>query len=456
MYHELDASTPVRSQSIVSRFDPAEVPGSASEFSKSFRDFDICSLQPHILPKRHGSIVAIGTGSMFQRYTCTTVRCSRGLRTTSIRRYNNTGAITEEDAVQAPQEEVKPNHVSKFRAKRLSQESYNEIQTLTADGSRPNFRRLPTTAPSTNQGEGYTARADRIAAEYFASHPLVRYSSKRRSEDGPDSSAGAPTSRPEGGPEVRSVRAPDNANAAQSGVRRRIGSGGVGLGGRGRDGERKRDRIGKEGGDEKSEPGKIEHTEAEKAYLNEKELSNKPKEVPHEPTEITLESLIGNGPAIPLGEFGMRDTLTDRMITAARRRPGQFVMLDHLAKRLIDGKFVRFESEEEKAQVIKLVDDMNAEKANKLTDRKGEIVQKEKAGFETIDNESRGQIMEKLFAGRYPAVKAGNNILADTLKTVNRNESYMPDDREKLMRKVTELMRSTDARQERPTSARRD
>ncbi|KAI9698455.1 MAG: hypothetical protein M1836_004036 [Candelina mexicana] len=382
---------------------------------------------------------------MFQRYACTTVRCSRGLRTTSIKRYNDASAVTK-DAVRAPQEEVKPNNVPKFRAKRLSQENYNEIQALAADGSKPDLRRLPTTAPSTNGGEGYTTRADRIAAEYFANHPLVRYSSNRRSENGPGSSVGAPTSRPERGPEVRRVRAPDNANVAQSGVRKQIRSRRVGPGGR----------IGKDGGDEKSGPGKIEHTEAEKAYLSEKELSDKPKEVPHEPTEITLESLIGSGPAIPLGEFGMRDTLTDRMITAARRRPGQFARLDHLAKRLIEGKFVRFESEDEEAQVIKLVDDMNAEKASILTDRKGEVVQKEAAGFETIDNENRGQIMEKLLAGRYHAVKAGHNILADTLSTINRNESYMPDDREKLMRKVTELMRWADARQERPTSTRRN
>ncbi len=303
----------------------------------------------------------------------------------------------------------------------------NEIQALSADALKPNQERLRTAAPTTSQGDGYASRADRIATEYFGKRPLQTY------------------------------KAPNDGNTKATGARRQgpASRGGGGLRGREREGQGERVKRGAEE-EEKPEAGKIELTEDEKTYLYEKELSDAPKEVPHEPEEITLESLIGDGPAIPLGEFGMRATLTDRMITVARRRPGEYAMMGHLAKRLVEGNFVTFESEEEEKQVLTLVDEMNAEKASMLSDRKGEVVQKEEAGFETMDEGDRGKIVEKLLAGRYPAFKAGEGTLADTLRTINRNESYLPGDRDKLMKKVTELLRLADGRQQRPPPARRN
>ncbi|KAI9719997.1 MAG: hypothetical protein M1812_003122 [Candelaria pacifica] len=422
---------------------------------------------------------------MFKRYTCAAIRRSRGFRTSSLRRSDDTGA-RKEDIIRLLQENSKPNIAPKFRAKRLSQENFNEIQALSADApkSNPNLR---TGTPATNDGEGYTARSDRIATEYFANGPRITYQWSSNNKDGPDSFDGTTTPRPQGGIKVQSVNAPEDRNSVP--VRDRGQSAGrPARGGRGKPREEKRDRVGKGNRDEKPESEKPKYTEEEMAYLTEKALKDKPKEVPHEPAEVNLESLVGSGPTIPLGEFGMRNIITDRMITAARRRPGEYAMMDQLAKRIIAGKFVAFESEDEekqvmklvdkmmdqlaerriagefvafesedeKKQVMKLVDEMNAGRASRETDRKGEIVKKEEASFETVDDESKGKIMEKLLAGRYPAFEAGQDNLIDALKTVNRNGSYLPDDRNKLMRKVTELVQSAGSRQERPASVRQN
>ena len=109
------------------------------------------------------------------------------------------------------------------------------------------------------------------------------------------------------------------------------------------------------------------------------------------PPELTRESLIRDGPvpAVVVGELGMTEVVQDKLRLLAERPPGTFERTADLARRLVRGEFVLFESDAEKDAVIKLAGKMSEIKAIKLSERKGEVVAPEDVSFVNVREEDR-------------------------------------------------------------------
>jgi len=154
-----------------------------------------------------------------------------------------------------------------------------------------------------------------------------------------------------------------------------------------------------------------------------------------EVAEVSAESLAGNGPAIPSGQWGMSEVISEKL----DRFAGDFLIenatrIQDLARRLRDGHFVRFRDEAEKEAVFDLVRNIEAKKGN--AEEKDDAV----PDFEPIPEEARNAMTSQLLQGSYKFVEKDAGPLQELLIKVRRNETISPKQEGALVRKIRSLM----------------
>ena len=170
-------------------------------------------------------------------------------------------------------------------------------------------------------------------------------------------------------------------------------------------------------------PKDEEWTEEEKQYLKEKAKRQSQKPEPHEPVESSSESFIGIGPATASDEWGMIEMLGERLL---------------LARKYLDRKFIQWDSKEQKADVMALVEKLKAVrgggKPNGNTQR---------ASPTPANGDQQAQaLMQKLIAGEYAKFRESKktDVLGQVEMSVHRNDSFYPDDEKSLLQKVRSIL----------------
>jgi len=214
---------------------------------------------------------------------------------------------------------------------------------------------------------------------------------------------------------------------ARGGLRGR-GRGGPGAGGRGGRGGRGRGRGSRRrGGDGNANPtgraGKFQYTDKELEYMEQKRVKEAGERVPFQPPALSAEVLYtdGPGPAVVIGELGMAEIVDRQMRALAERPAGWFERNAELAKRLLKGDFVKFVSEAEKDAVLKEAARLSADRAVKLSERKGEVVESDFEGFEPADSKA---LMSVFYLDQGTGATADESVMARTTRGNMRNETY--------------------------------
>lgn len=175
-----------------------------------------------------------------------------------------------------------------------------------------------------------------------------------------------------------------------------------------------------------SGPEKEIWTEEEQQYLNEKAKRKSPKAVEYEPVEFGREMFIGMGPATASDEWGMSEMLGERLL---------------LARKYLDREFIQWDSREQKADVMAVVEKLKAVRGPKAT-----IGDEKKANEATLvsgDGDQQAQaLMQKLFGGSYDKFKrlGEKDVLGHVERYVHRNDSYFPVDEKSLLEKVRSIL----------------
>ncbi|CAD6589027.1 MAG: hypothetical protein ASARMPREDX12_003565 [Alectoria sarmentosa] len=175
-----------------------------------------------------------------------------------------------------------------------------------------------------------------------------------------------------------------------------------------------------------SGPEKEKWTEEEQQYLNEKAKRKSPKAVEYEPVEFGRETFIGMGPATASDEWGMSEMLGERLL---------------LARKYLDREFIQWDSREQKADVMAVVEKLKAVRGHKAT-----VGDEKKANEATLvsgDGDQQAQaLMQKLFGGSYDKFKrlGEKDVLGHVERYVHRNDSYFPDDEKSLLEKVRSIL----------------
>ena len=165
-------------------------------------------------------------------------------------------------------------------------------------------------------------------------------------------------------------------------------------------------------------------------YLEEKEEKT-PKAVAYAPADVTLETLRGNGPAMPLGEWGMKEVVEewlDRIAKKGERKHHDLVMM---VEKMKTGEHVAFGDKETKDRVLDAVEngmkDMSEEE-------QGAVVEKLKETFGS-------EFADSVFKGKYEFEgRKGAGVLASLAMQTTKNGSFRPEDGESLSAKVRALL----------------
>ncbi|EAS36913.3 uncharacterized protein CIMG_02267 [Coccidioides immitis RS] len=185
--------------------------------------------------------------------------------------------------------------------------------------------------------------------------------------------------------------------------------------------------------------------ESVKLYDKEKEEKARRKPERYDPDPYNVDKLKSTWPTLPMCEGGSivanAGSVMEKLNWMGERYVGSFEPPQELAKRMYEGKRVLFKSEEEKAEVLELVQNMVTEKAERLTERKGQVVEPEDASFEVASDSERKGLVGTLVQGKYdkPLVdrqSVGNSpVVQNVLRNLTNNGTYQSAQAEKFLEK---------------------
>ena len=173
---------------------------------------------------------------------------------------------------------------------------------------------------------------------------------------------------------------------------------------------------------------KVENwTKEEQQYLKEK-AERKSQFIVREyvPVELSREALTGMAPATASDESGMSEMLGERLL---------------LARKYLDREFIQWDSKEQKADVMAVVEKLNAIRAGVKAN--GSVKEAETTSPTSANGDERAQtLMQKLIAGEYAKFKrpGGHDVLGNVERHLQRNDSFYPDDEKSLLETVRSIM----------------
>lgn len=160
-------------------------------------------------------------------------------------------------------------------------------------------------------------------------------------------------------------------------------------------------------------------------YFAEKAEAERPKAMRHKPVVYTAEGLKETWPSLPIESEVASSSILDKLNWMGERYLGSFESPQELAERVLDGKRVMFRSDEERDEVMEMVKMRAAERAEKLTERKGSVVEAEDVSFQTLTEKERMELVGSVIAGQYEAMdQTKPGVLAQVNKNLYNNETY--------------------------------
>lgn len=151
-----------------------------------------------------------------------------------------------------------------------------------------------------------------------------------------------------------------------------------------------------------------------------------PKPVLYKPESISLASLKETWPSLPTDIHAHTAGVVEKLSLFGDRYANDYVPPNELGKRLYQGKFVRFSSEQEKAEAISEANKLSQERADKLSQRKGDLVEPRQVNFSPLDTKDQGSLIGRLVQGNYPkciAKPADNVSVVDSVSENLRNNA---------------------------------
>jgi len=172
----------------------------------------------------------------------------------------------------------------------------------------------------------------------------------------------------------------------------------------------------------------------------------RPTPVRYEPQDIDFSTLKETWPSLPTDANARSAAVLEKLSTLSGRIPGGYVPPYELARRIWQGQSVLFESEAEKAETMEEVKRLAQVRADKLSQRKGELVEPRDVKFGAINAEDTKKLMETFAQGKYPTLEAGKDqpaVLGEIMRNLRNNGTYVTaSKRPQFLAKVESLLSS--------------
>ncbi len=153
-----------------------------------------------------------------------------------------------------------------------------------------------------------------------------------------------------------------------------------------------------------------------------------PTRTRYQPEFSGLQSLSDTWPSLPTDITATTAGVSEKLSLLSERYPNGYVPPYVLGKRLFEGKFVQFQSEEERAEGLNAAKRFAQEAADKLSQEKGELVDPEAVIFKDVKSAEHGSLIESLVQGKYPTTDIPQTnklpVVGEILKNLRNNETY--------------------------------
>jgi hypothetical protein len=150
--------------------------------------------------------------------------------------------------------------------------------------------------------------------------------------------------------------------------------------------------------------------------------------VRYNPTEYDISRLRETWPSLPIGAMARTGSVLEKLSSMSNRYPNGYEPPHELAKRLFKGDRVFFTDEQEKDQVMQEAKQLAQERADKLTQRKGDLIEPEDTSFMSVSQDERETLIQEFVQGRYTPLKAPHAeklpVLGEVQRNLENNETY--------------------------------
>lgn len=160
------------------------------------------------------------------------------------------------------------------------------------------------------------------------------------------------------------------------------------------------------------------------------DLAEKARPVPsrYTPQAHDFSTLRETWPSLPTGATAQSTGVLGKLSLMSGRYPNGYIPPHELGKRLYRGESVHFFSEEEKTQAIEEAKNLAQRHADKLSQKKGDLVDPEEVHFNPINAEDQKTLVKTLVQGIYPKLgpqQTDNPAVLGNIKTnLRNNQTY--------------------------------
>lgn len=185
----------------------------------------------------------------------------------------------------------------------------------------------------------------------------------------------------------------------------------------------------------------IEQVEQEQA------AKARPTPVRYDPRDIDFSTLKETWPSLPTDANSQSAAVLEKLTSLSGRFPNGYVPPYELGRRLWKGQSVLFENETEKAEAMEEVQRLAQLRADKMSQRKGDLVEPRKVDFSAIKSEDAKTLVATFAQGKYPALEAGKDqpaVLEEVVRNLRNNGTYQTaGKRPQFLAKVESLLASS-------------
>ncbi|KAJ5242354.1 uncharacterized protein N7469_000681 [Penicillium citrinum] len=201
----------------------------------------------------------------------------------------------------------------------------------------------------------------------------------------------------------------------------------------------------------KKDDGDIALEEAEEAAINQIEqdqaLKERPVPVRYEPRDIDFASLKATWPSIPSDANARSVAVLQKLSGLSDRYANGYIPPYELGRRVWKGESVLFENEIERSEALAEVKRLSQVRADKISQKKGELVEPKEVKFSPVSAEDSKILIEKWAQGKYPALTVGKDqpaAMGDVLRNLRNNGTYeTAGKRPQFIAKVESLLSSS-------------
>ncbi|EKV04963.1 C6 finger domain protein [Penicillium digitatum] len=161
--------------------------------------------------------------------------------------------------------------------------------------------------------------------------------------------------------------------------------------------------------------------------LQEQIIKSRPTPIRYEPQEINYSTLRETWPSIPTDVNSRSAAVYEKLSGLGGRIANGYIPPYELGRRLWKGQSVLFKNETEKAEALEETKRLAQLRADRISQRKGDLVEPRNVEFRPIDAKDTKSLMEIFVQGNYPTPEVGKDghaVLREVSMNLRNNGTY--------------------------------